>query len=329
MSAAGATVDVHAHFLPPPYREALREAQIWMIGGLPVPDWSPELALEFMEAHGIDVQLLSISDPGVEFLAPPDAVRLARECNDFAALTVAAHPECFGALAVLALADVEQAVAETARSLGELGLDGVGLLSSSTERYLGDPCFEPLMAELDARRAWVFVHPTAPARRPSYAIPDSIAEYPFDTTRTILSLIFNGVFVRHPGIRWHFAHGGGTLPMHRLRAASLAANAREFGEILGLPAGAALLDCDSLQDAIDTSFFDTALVADPASLEAVRRMGGPGRVIFGSDWPFAARLYDEHGELQSVIEEIFAPADAALVRGATVLEQIPRLRPEG
>ena len=41
---------------------------MWLIGGIPVPEWTPQLALEFMDSHGIAVQMLSVSDPGVEFV---------------------------------------------------------------------------------------------------------------------------------------------------------------------------------------------------------------------------------------------------------------------
>ena len=321
-------IDVHAHYLPPDYRDALARAELWMIGGLPVPEWSVELALEFMDAHGVAAQVLSVSDPGVEFVPESEAAALARSCNDFGAEVIAAHAGRFGALAVLPLRDVDAAVAEAVRSLDELGLDGVGLLSSSGGRYLGDPAFEPLLHELDARGAWVFVHPTVPDERPAYAIPDSIAEFPFDTTRAIISLLFNGVFARHPNIRWHFAHGGGTLPMVRLRLTGLAGAAREFGPVLGLPEGSSVLEAASVQAAIDASWFDTALVADPASLEAVRRLG-EGRTVFGSDWPFAARLYDGSGELQLVIEEVFAGGEAADVRSGRVSGEFPRLAQAG
>jgi hypothetical protein len=57
---------------------------MWLTGGIPVPEWTPELALEFMDAHGIAVQMLSVSDPGVEFVDDERAPALARECNDFA-----------------------------------------------------------------------------------------------------------------------------------------------------------------------------------------------------------------------------------------------------
>ena len=66
--AAPRRIDVHAHYLAPTYKEALQQAEMWLIGGIPVPAWTPELALEFMDAHGVAVQMLSVSDPGVEFV---------------------------------------------------------------------------------------------------------------------------------------------------------------------------------------------------------------------------------------------------------------------
>lgn len=247
----------------PAYLDALRDAGIYFIGGIPVPEWSPGLALEFMDAHGIAVQMLSVSDPGVEFAAEA-APGLARTCSDYIAGVVREHPERFGAFALLSLKSVEATRSEAARALDELKLDGVGLLSSYTGHYLGDPLLEPLMAELDERRAWVMVHPTALAaeQKPALGIPDFIAEYPFDTARTIISLLFNGTFQRYPNIRWQFAHGGGTVAMLRLRLTGLAGAAKEFGPALGLPSGASVLATDTPTQALRSSFFDTALVAD-------------------------------------------------------------------
>ena len=160
-------IDVHAHHLAPAYLEALHHAERWWIGGIPVLEWSPQLALEFMDAHGIAVQLLSISDPGVEFLSQDKAAPLARACNDYVAEVIAEHPGRFGGFAALAPRDVDAARAEVERALHKLGLHGVGLLSSCEGRYLGDPSFEPLLADLDECRAWVFVHPTGTSGSPS------------------------------------------------------------------------------------------------------------------------------------------------------------------
>lgn len=286
-------VDLHAHYLSPEYVKALHGAGIFLIGGIPIPDWSPKLALEFMDQHGIALQMLSVSDPGVAFLPDAQAVSLARACNDYAHGVVAKHPKRFGAFAVVPLHDVAAARAEVKHALGTLKLDGVGLLSSSQGRYLGDPAFRPLLADLNRRKAWVFVHPTAVAAddKPTYSIPDFIAEYPFDTTRTIISLLFNGAFQRYPNIRWHFAHGGGTVPMLRLRLSALAASAKQFGAALGLPSGSKNLNAKSAERSLKLVSYDTALVAETPALEAVSSMAGVDRMLFGSDWPFASRLY--------------------------------------
>lgn len=300
-------VDVHAHHLAPAYLDALHNSGVNSIGGIPIPEWSPELALGFMDAHGIAVQMLSVSDPGVSFVSAADAPGLAQACNDYVAGVVRAHSKRFGAFAVLPLQDVDAARAEVTRSLDTLKLDGIGLLSSSEGRYLGDPAFEPLLAEFDKREAWVFVHPTvADDDRPSYGIPNFIAEYPFDTTRTIISLIFNGVFTRHPNIRWHFAHAGGTIPMLRLRLTALAGAAKAFGPALGLPSGSSILTAKSPERALRKSFFDTALVADEPSLAAAKETAGAGQIVFGSDWPFASILYGPKGDPQPTLSRVFS-----------------------
>jgi len=320
-------IDVHAHYLAPAYRAALEAAEMWLIGGIPAPQWTPELALEFMDAHGIAVQILSVSDPGVEFLDSGRAPALARECNDYAAGLVREHRGRFGAFAVLSMGSLEDALAETRRTLDELGLDGVGLLSSYAGRYLGDPAFAPLLSELERRRAWVMVHPAAieATHRPELSVPEFIAEYPFDTTRAFISLLFNGVFQTHPNIRWQFAHGGGTVPMLRARLSAASAAAKEFGPALGLPAGASLLDGASAERALAACHFDTALVADPPALAAVRGVTAPGHVLFGSDWPFAGRMYGPAGDPQPALGEAFDAGELALVERDGALAQFPRL----
>ena len=321
-------IDVHAHYLAPAYVEALHAAGIFAIGGIPIPEWSPELALQFMDAHGIAVQLLSVSDPGVAFAPDADAAALARVCNDYVAGVIKAHPSRFGAFAVLPLHDPVAAAAEASRALGDLRLDGVGLLSSSAGRYLGDPAFEPLLAELDRRRAWVFVHPTAVAAedKPGYAIPDFIAEYPFDTTRTIISLLFSDAFRRHPRIRWHFGHGGGTLPMLGFRLTTLAANAKQFGALLGLPGGSERLTAKTPEQVLRRCFYDTALIAEPAALRAVATMAGPGRMVFGSDWPFAARAYTAAPDPQPALSAAFTAAERRDIDRRTGRAQFRRLQ---
>lgn len=285
-------VDLHAHYLAPAYLKALADRGITTLSSLPIPEWSPASALRFMDAHGIAFQMLSLSDPGVRFVADPaEALALARTCNDYAAEVVRAHPRRFGALAFLPLFDVAAATAEAVRALDALDHDGVGLLSSEGGRYLGDPSFEPLLAELDRRHAWVFVHPTSVPEddRPSYGIPDFVCEFPFDTTRTIVSLLVNGTFQKHPRIRWHFAHGGGTVPMLRARLNAVTA-------AIGRPAA---------EKQLAALAYDTALIADAPELEAVKAMAPARHILFGTDWPFAGRLFKPKGDPQPQLSDVF------------------------
>lgn len=299
-------IDMHAHCLPPGYAQALQSEEMWLIGGIPLPQWSPELALEFMAAHGIGMQVLSLSDPGVEF-AGAHAPALARECNDFIAGLAREHPARFTGLAALALADIENARDEVRRALDELDLVGVALISNYGGLYLGEDRFAPLLADLDRRGSWVMVHSGTVADdcQPVLPVPRFIAEYPFDTTRTFISLLVNGRFQEFPRIRWQFAHGGGTLPMLRARLAAASALAQELGPAMGIPAGGLALEADSAHLALASAFYDTALVADEPALRAVEIMAGGDHILFGSDWPFAQRLYGAEEDPQPAIGEVF------------------------
>ena len=323
-----ARIDVHAHHLAPAYVAALRAAGRSTIGGIPIPEWTPELALKFMDGHGIAVQLLSVSDPGVDFLPAPDAAALARTCNDYVAGVVRARPDRFGAIAVVSLQDVAAARAEVARALDVLEHDGIGLLSSSQGRYLGDPAFDGLLADLHRRRAWVFVHPTAVADtdKPAYSLPDFTAEYPFDTTRTIMSLLFNGAFHRYPRIRWHFAHGGGTVAMLRFRLTALTARAKLVGPVIGLPPASSVLTEDSAERALRRAFYDTALIPERPALEAVSAMAGVNSMLFGSDWPFAGLLYGASGDPQPGLSEVFSDKQRHRIDRRNARAQFRRLR---
>ncbi len=319
-------VDVHAHYLAPDYRSALATAGITGIGGIPIPAWTPDLAIRFMDSYGIAMQMLSVSDPGVSFVSDDAAPGLARTCNDYLAGVIAAHPQRFGGFAVVPLHDVGAAVAETRRALRTLKLDGIGLLSSAQGDYLGDPRFEPLLAELNASRAWVFVHPTAIASvHKPYPVPDFIAEYPFDTTRTILSLLFNASFQRYPKIRWHFAHGGGTVPMLNFRATVLARFAKQYGALLKLPAAASALTEKSVAQALRRSHFDTALIADAPGLTAVKELAGAKQIHFGSDWPFARLVYGGTGDPQPALSAVFTAAERHGIDRRNARAQFPRV----
>ncbi|HVH06393.1 MAG TPA: amidohydrolase family protein [Myxococcota bacterium] len=274
------TIDVHAHFLPPVYRDALRDAGLRTLdGGIPVPDWTPERALAVMDENGIAGALLSISSPHVGFADPATAVKLCRSVNDEAAALRARHPTRFGAYAILPLADVSASLAELERALDELGLDGVALPTHAEGRYLGDARLAPLLEALDEREVTVFVHPTSPPCFEAFGLelPAPMIEFPFDTTRTAASLLFSGALARHPRIRFILPHAGGTLPFLAPRIAAVGA----------LPAlGSRAVPPAEAMQAFARFHYDTALSALPAQIAALRALAPVSQILYGTDYPF-------------------------------------------
>ncbi|WSJ71728.1 amidohydrolase [Kitasatospora sp. NBC_01302] len=103
--------------------------------------------------------------------------------------------------------------------MDELHADGVVLMSNAQGRYLGDPAFEPLWAELDARAAVVFIHPTESALPMLPGIPAPVIDFTFDTARAAVQMTFNGVMSRHTRMKVILSHAGGFLPYAAHRVA--------------------------------------------------------------------------------------------------------------
>ena len=271
---SAARIDVHQHLIPPTYRTLLDERGL-SAGGWPTPDWDPRAAIAMMDRRSIATGVLSLSAPGVHFGDDDEARALARSINEYGAELVKERPDRFGQFAVVPLPDVEGAVTEAVYALDELHADGVVLLSNAHGRYLGDKEFEPLWAELDARAAVVFVHPTAPQLTMLEGLPSPLLDYPFDTTRTALHMVANGVMSRHTRLKVILSHAGGFLPYAALRFA-----------------GAAQFLPDTTPEGILADlrcfYFDTALSATPYALPSLTAFAAPGHILYGSDFPFAA-----------------------------------------
>ncbi|MGW4355162.1 amidohydrolase family protein [Nocardia sp. NPDC004582] len=318
-------IDLHAHFLPPDYRAALLEHGHLTIGGYPTPDWSPEQAIGFMDYYGIQAQALSVSDPGVSFLSGRDAIDMARYCNTYAAGLFTAHPTRFGAFAVLPMPDIAASIAEAIHALDDLRLDGVILLSAYDGVYLGDPRFEPLMAVLNQRNAYVFVHPAAiPGNaKPALPLPDFLEEFTFDTTRAATMMMVTGMTQRYPGIRFQLAHAGGTVPFlsHRISVASQSVLGRLWPEDLPKPS---ILDT---QTQISRFYYDTALSGSAAAMASVLAVTGRDHIVFGSDWPFSALTLPQTGSHDPApgLSSIFDADQRMEIEHHNPLRQLPRL----
>jgi predicted TIM-barrel fold metal-dependent hydrolase len=269
-------IDLHAHVVTDVYRDLLVAPD----GSRPFVVPAPLEALEEnMARYAIDAAVISIGPPGAYLGDQGRANELARAANESIAGIVRADSTRFAGIGLLPLPDVDAAVAELGHALDHLDLDGVLLFSNIAGVYLGDPRWEPLYAELDRRGTYVFVHPGMPPHpAPLGEHPIWLYEFTFDTTRAIANLIFSGTLERHPGIRFQFAHLGGTVPFLANRLASLADREPERAE--GAPAGVA--------EYLRRQYYDTGLSQSLAAVEATKAIAPVEHIVFGTDWPYAA-----------------------------------------
>jgi 6-methylsalicylate decarboxylase len=272
-------VDVHAHYLPADYRQALLDEGHDQPDGFPVlPEWSAEAHLAMMDRVGIETSMLSVSTPGVTFGADP--VEWSRRVNESGAATVREHPGRFGLFASLPVNDADAARDEAAHALDRLGADGVVLLTHADGVYLGDPRLEPVMAELHRRRAVVFVHPTSPAGFECTALgyPRPMLEFLLDTTRAIANLVLTGTLDRYDGLRLIVPHAGAALPVVADRlggfASLFAVGGRDAGEV------DVVATLQRLHYEIGAGF------PFPRHVDALLNLVDAGRLLYGTDFPF-------------------------------------------
>lgn len=295
----GSRIDVHQHYLPDVYVDALESAGKSPPDGMPsTPAWSEAAALVAMNQLGIAKAYVSISSPGVHFGDDDAANALARTVNDEGARLKRAHPDRFGFFASTPLPDVEGALVEIKRAFDALNADGIVLETNFHGMYLGDDRLAPVYDELDRRRAIVFLHPTGSpcgcfsaggGRQQTIDLgyPVPMLEFIFDTTRTVTQMIVLGTLARHPNIRLIVPHAGAVLPV----LASRIETQMDLG--LRLSADA---PCD-IREVLHGLHYDLAGSPVPEQLAALLRVSDPAKLHYGSDWPFTpiemcARLAD-------------------------------------
>jgi 6-methylsalicylate decarboxylase len=286
-------IDVHAHYLPPGYRETAIAALKGVPDGIPrMPDWEPNATLAMMDRQGIATAMLSVSSPGVHFGHDDAARSLARAVNEFAARNAQDHRGRFGTFASLPLPDVDAALEEISYALDVLKVDGFVMLTNVGGTYLGDAKFDPVFDELNRRNAVLFIHPTSPPCWEQIALgfPRPMIEFPFDSTRALTNLVMSGTLSRCPNVRIIVPHAGGTLPFLARRIAgmvSLIGSAKERG-----PSG-------SFIAALQQLFYDTAGSSGDNAIGSLLTLVDSSRILYGSDYPFTPETV-----VQAMIEEL-------------------------
>ena len=314
-------VDFHNHYYPPAYLDALRA------GGSAVrvtqdTDGNPVLHypgdynvavrghrdIQFRQEEiaraGVDIQVLTLTTPGVHVESPERAAQLARLVNDAFAAVVRERGAHFTALATLPLNDPAASTRELRRAVQELGMRGAMLFSNVNGVALADTRFLPLYEAADALEAVLYIHPTNPvgveAMTEYWLMP--LVGFPFDTTLAAAGLVFAGVTERFPRIRWALGHLGGAIPYIAER---LDRGFRAFAECrahINRPPS----------EYLKRFYYDTVNF-DPGALRLAIDFAGADQILAGSDYPH--QIGSMAAMLGSIRALKLAPPDEANVLG--------------
>ncbi|MEE6178724.1 amidohydrolase family protein [Mycobacterium sp. 050134] len=241
-----------------------------------------------MDDAGVDLAVLSLAAPGVEQLDPPDAVPLARACNEELAAAIARHPDRLAGFAALPISAPERAVKELERTVRDLGFLGMVVNGHSQGRYLDDPFFAPVLECAAALRAPIYLHPTVPpagviescyagfADRVTFALATVGWGWHINTGTHVLRMILGGVFDRYPTLQVIIGHMGEATPFMLPRF-----DATLSPELTGLKRPIS----SYLRENFNYTF---ANFNDEATYANLVAQVGVDRVAFSADYPFGS-----------------------------------------
>jgi predicted TIM-barrel fold metal-dependent hydrolase len=282
--------------------------------------------IRLMDAAGIDVQVLSHVQPGVQILADADAelaVAVSREVNDWLADAIAAHPTRLAGFAMVPTQSPPHAAQELERTVRNLGFKGALINGQTSGRYLDHPSFDVLLGTAEALGVPIYLHPTDPPRAVSdvYYAPFDAAlipawGWPVETGTHLLRLICAGVFDRHPELKVVVGHMGELLPYCFTRLN------------VGLTMAGWLLGGEKQRDGMRNNvgyylrknvFITSSGVFDVPVFDCARAMLGLDNLMFSVDYPlqdnFAAMEFLEHCGLSAGDKERFAHRTAESLLG--------------
>ncbi len=270
-----ARVDVHHHLVAPQFRAQLRDWGVLTPGQVLAMD--DQATLADMDQGGVTLAVNSATLP--EQVTGEARRAYSRANNEYMAKLVGDYKGRFGHFANLPLPDVDGAVKEIEYAFDTLKVDGVHLITSYGDHWLGDKIFDPVFDELNRRKAVIYTHPHGPHCTQDILkeidIRDSSIEYGTDTTRALVNLLFSGTLTRCPNLKVIWSHGGGTMPFLVER----------FIRMEKAPRYAPLMPKGFVAEA-RKFFYDTAQILHSTPLLALKDLIPLSQICYGTDYPW-------------------------------------------
>jgi len=178
--------------------------------------------LRMMDEFGPDYQqVLTLSLPALEYLAPPDeSPELARLANDGMAEICARYPERFpGFVASLPMNNVRASLDEMTRTIEQMGARGIQIFTNVNGRPLDEPELAPIFERMHAYELPIWMHPTRGPSMTDYASEKKsrfeiwwLFGWPYETSVAMARMVFSGFFDRWPNLKIITHHMGAMVP---------------------------------------------------------------------------------------------------------------------
>jgi 2,3-dihydroxybenzoate decarboxylase len=259
--------------------------------------------LKEMDKAGIDMQVLSLSFPGVEAIDASDATSLVKAINDEISEVVKRYPERLAGFAAIAPQAPEAAADELERAVKKLGLKGAIINGHIRGEYLDNQKYQVILERAEKLGVPIYIHPRMPSPdmlKPYLAYPglaQAILGFAADTSLHAVRLILSGVFEKYPGLKIILGHLGESIPLWLWRIDSRWLDDKRIN-----PASAKLyehLHKTPSQYFKDNFYVTTSGMFWHPALQFVCSVLGADRVLFATDYP-----YESAEEAVRVIESM-------------------------
>jgi predicted TIM-barrel fold metal-dependent hydrolase len=267
-----------------------------------------------MDAARIDMQVVSLTAPGVEQLEPADAIALARDSNDYLADAVKKNPARFAAFAALATPAPKEAAIELEKRVRHQGFKGAAINGHNRGRYLDDKFYAPILESAEALDVPIYLHPTPPpqpvldvyyggfAPLVTEMLAGGVWGWHIETAVHVIRLVLGGVFDRHPKLQVVIGHMGEGLPFFMQR----------FDIIPGAVTKLKRPISAYMRENVHYTF--SGFNFPPTFLDLLLELGGIERIMFSADHPYQsmpqARAFLDQIPVSSADKERIAHGNA-------------------
>jgi len=240
-----------------------------------------------MDASGIDMQVLSLTSPGVQVFDAATANALARDSNDELAAAIRKYPTRYVGLAAAAPQDPKTAAKEIDRAVRQLGLKGVIMNSHTLGERRANPMSWDIFAAADALDVPIYLHPSSPPRdmiQPylEVGLDGAVFGFQAETGLHMLRIIISGAFDDFPKLKFVIGHCGEALPFWLYRidymhAAATRANRHPHMRKLKRTPGEYLRE---------NVYVTNSGVAWEPAIMLCHKVMGPEHTLYAMDYPY-------------------------------------------